>query len=283
MAEPDPNPDPLDPPALTGPTLDHLALASHHIWDNLIRYCHHLGARWLGGLPEDAVAPFDFAHVELAGGTKLEFLQPRSGAGSDFLRRFLDRNGPGPHHLTFKVPDIAVAMAQATAAGYDIVNEQLDSPTWKEAFLHPKQSHGIVIQLAQPGGESGWDEPRPLPPGLQQGPPTLTELVHLVADLDAATKLFSGALGMTIVQRGTDNRGDFTLLGHGPWNLRLVDPVLDRHQQWLADRPGRLLHLSMAVDDVATVPDLAPADGVAWELRPEVNQGTRLLLTSRHS
>lgn len=158
---------------ISAPTLDHLALASADAWDNVIRYCYHLGARWLGG-PDDEIVfeepggeavdtsgnpPFFFSQVELAGGTKLEFLQPIPGPGSEFLRRFINRNGPGPHHVTFKVPDIRAAIADVNASGYDVVNESFDNPDWQEAFLHPKQSHGIVVQLAQPGGETLVDDP----------------------------------------------------------------------------------------------------------------------------
>lgn len=268
----------------TGPILDHVALASYRAWDNVIRYCYHLGARWLGGPPDGEPTAFSFSHARMAGGTKLEFLQPLPGAGSDFLRRFLHRSGPGPHHLTFKVPDIRAAIAEANAAGYDTVNEQLDSPTWKEAFLHPKQSHGIVIQLAQPGSDADWDDPLPLPPSLQRSLPTLTSVKHLVADLDAATKLFSGSLGMTVADQGTGHEGDFTLLQQGPWNLQLIKPALDAYRGWLGDRPGRILQLQMEVDEVALVPDLRSAGSVdqpAWELPPDVNQGTRVLLRNR--
>ena len=269
---------------LNGPTLDHVALASYRAWDNVVRFCYHLGARWLGGPPDGEPTPFYFSQVRMAGGTKLEFLQPIPGEGSDFLRRFLHRSGPGPHHLTFKVPDIRAAMAEANAGGYDIVNEQLDSPTWKEAFLHPKQSHGIVIQLAQPGGDADWDDPLPLPPSLQADLPALTCVKHLVADLDAATKLFSGPLGMTVADEGTDQEGDFTVLRQGPWNLRLIKPALDPYRQWLAERPGRVLQLQMEVDEIAVIPDLRAVgfDGnPAWELPPDVNQGTRVLLSRR--
>lgn len=269
---------------LSAPTLDHLALASYRAWDNVWRYCYHLGARWLGGPTEGEPTPFYFSQVRMAEGTKLEFLQPLPNEGSDFIRRFLHRSGPGPHHLTFKVPDIRAAMAEANAAGYSVVNEQLESPTWKEAFLHPKQSHGIVIQLAQPGGDVNWEDPTPLPPSLQPNLPTLTGIKHLVADLNAATKLFSGPLAMAVVDKGTNHEGDFTHLQQGAWNLRLINPSPAPYRQWLADRPGRLLQISMEIDEVALVPDLrlvGSSDKRVWELPPDVNQGTRVLLTER--
>lgn len=276
------------------PTLDHLALASVQAWDNVIRYCYHLGARWIGGLdpddpsdqetsgskPSDNVGEFYFAQAEMANGTKLEFLEPIPGPGSEFLRRFLHRNGPGPHHLTFKVPDIRAAIAEVNAAGYDVVNGRFDNPNWQEAFLHPKQSHGIVIQLAQPGGDAPWQIPPPLPPSLQNGPASITALHHLVADLDAATKLFSGPLAMTIVDQGSSKAGEFTELAHGPWAVRLVKPGPESHRQWLADRPGRLFQVEMAVDHPSVVPDVRTVER-GWEIPPALNQGTRVLLTKR--
>jgi len=228
----------------------------------------------------DANPPFYFSQVELDGGAKLEFLQPVPGPGSDFLRRFLDRNGPGPHHLTFKVPDIHAAIADANAAGYDVVNQSFDNPEWQEAFLHPKQSHGIVIQLAQPGGDTPWTTPPPLPPSLQMNRPSITMLRHLVADLDSATKLFSGPLGMAISDQGSNDDGDYTDLAQGPWNIRLLNPKVEVYRQWMAGRPGRLLRVDMEVDDPAVVPDLRATER-GLELPPELNQGTRVALYAR--
>ena len=279
---------------ISAPTLDHLALASADAWDSVIRYCYHLGARWLGG-PDDEIVfeepggeavdtsgnpPFFFSQVELAGGTKLEFLQPIPGPGSEFLRRFINRNGPGPHHLTFKVPDVRAAIADVNASGYDVVNESFDNPDWQEAFLHPKQSHGIVVQLAQPGGETPWTTPPPLPPSLQRHRPTIGVIKHLVADLDAATKLFAGPLAMTVTDQGTETDGDYSHLVQGPWNLRLIKPTSESARQWLADRPGRLLQVEIEVDDPAVVPDVRRTDR-GLELAPEFNLGTRVVLKSR--
>lgn len=83
---------------------------------------------------------------------KIELLQP-DGAPGGFLHRFLQSRGPGVHHVTLKVSDIDAAMGRASSAGYEIVGYNDDLPGWKEAFLHPKQAQGIVIQLAQSSPE----------------------------------------------------------------------------------------------------------------------------------
>ena len=54
---------------------------------------------------------FYSAQVRFANGMKVEGLEPRRVEENDFLARFLAASGPGPHHLTFKVPDIRAALA----------------------------------------------------------------------------------------------------------------------------------------------------------------------------
>jgi methylmalonyl-CoA/ethylmalonyl-CoA epimerase len=79
------------------------------------------------------------------------------------VHRFLASRGPGIHHVTFKVPKIEDAIARVEAADYDVVGVSLETPAWKEAFLHPKQAQGVVVQLAESNPElqpAEWDESR---------------------------------------------------------------------------------------------------------------------------
>lgn len=267
---------------VTAPVLDHLALASRRAWDNLERYGRQLGGRWLGGpIPEEGEEQaFYFCQVGFANGTKLEFLEPNGTPGSDFLTRFLHRNGPGPHHLTFKVTDIEATMADAESAGYQVVNADLSKPNWKEAFLHPKQSHGIVIQLAQQGDGEGWPDPAPLPPSEQGDGTTVDRVTHLVADLDAAVELFGGVLGMEKASVDTDGPlGPQVEMVSGPWVLRLVAPTAPGPRQWLGDRSGRVLQLEMTVADPSVIDDVR-REGSFWYLGPEHNLGARILITT---
>ena len=125
--------------------LDHIALAADTAWDNFDRYRGDLGGVWFGGME---VPGFYWGQVQFANGMIVEMLQPANVHLDDFLRRFLDRSGDGPHHLTFKVPDIVAAMERASAAGFPPVRSDLSQDFWKEAFLHPKQCHGIVVAAA---------------------------------------------------------------------------------------------------------------------------------------
>lgn len=259
--------------------MDHVALASRHSWEQVTRYCHELGGRWLSGPTIDDETGFYFCQVGFEGGTKLELLEPIPGTGSDFLRRFLDRNGPGPHHFTFKVADFDAAVNACAAAGYDLVGVDRSDPDWSEAFLHPKQSHGIVIQLAYESGKrgDGWANDEELPPTLRPTP-SLDLVEHLVADLEAAVKLFAGPLTMEELERGSDPDGEYALLGSGPWRLRLTQPANPTWRHWMGARPGRLLRLRLAVEEPGTISGSEPADDGGYEVTPERNLGTRLLL-----
>lgn len=270
------------PNEVGGIRMDHVALASRHAWDQLTRYQNQLGGRWLGGPELDDSEGFYFCQVEFAGGTKIEILEPIPGRGSDFLRRFLDRNGPGPHHFTFKVDDFDPAVEACMAAGYDVVGIDRSEPDWHEAFLHPKQSHGIVIQLAYQG-DAGWPEAQQLPPSLRATTPTLSLVEHLVADLESAVKLFAGPLAMEEIERGVDADGAYAILGSGPWRLKLIQPVNSTWQHWMGARPGRLLQLSFVLDDPGTIPGAEPRVDGGYELAPDYNLGTRLVLRAPDS
>ncbi len=84
-------------------------------------------------------------------GSKIELMEPL--AGSTFFDSFfeLTRGRGGVHHLNFHVPDIHAAVEALRERGYSLFGLNLDDPRWRDVFLHPKEAHGVLIQLAQPG------------------------------------------------------------------------------------------------------------------------------------
>jgi hypothetical protein len=263
--------------------LDHVALAAERHADLWPRLVGDLGARWAG----DGETPgFRFAQVCFDGDLRVEVLEPYRVEENDFLRRFLDRSGPGPHHLTFKVPDIRAALDDLDRAGWTAINVDLSDPGWQEVFLHPKAAHGIVVQLAQADEELEPGTPPPELPLPRRGrPAALRRIVHAVADLDRAAHLFRDLLGGAPSTAGRIELGDhlaLELTWPGPWRLRLVQPTAEGPlATWLGDRPGRLHHLEMAVDDPAGVPQARPSGDGTYEVTPEDAHGTRLVVTHR--
>jgi len=124
-------------------TFDHVAVAVHRIAD-----AAPLFQGLLGGVPGEAGEGrgFLFQQLTFPGGT-VELLEPK-GADS-FLHRFLAARGEGLHHITFKVRDLPRWAARLRDAGYRVVKEDYTNPAWREIFVHPKNGHGVLIQLAE--------------------------------------------------------------------------------------------------------------------------------------
>src|SRR5438067_5087567 len=208
--------------------LDHVALACEHQRDAWPRYRGDLAGIWLGDGGD--LDGFISSQTAFANGMRLELLEPHRVETNDFLRRFLDRNGPGPHHLTYKVTDIVSALAETEAAGYQPVNVHLEREDWKEAFLHPKDAPGIVVQLAQAAYRAREPQPSstddPVPRVV--APATLVRVVHAVASLHEGLRLFAGLLAGEEVGRGADEAATWgDLAGTGPGRLRIRPPSDD--------------------------------------------------------
>jgi hypothetical protein len=129
--------------------LDHFAVGVHSIDDALERAARGAGGREVARFTEKS---WRGAQAQFAGGIRLEALEPIPDPEDDFLPRFLSHNGEGPHHFTFKVPDIAARIERLRSLGIEPIKIDLSDPNWQECFLHPRLGLGAVIQLAQPGG-----------------------------------------------------------------------------------------------------------------------------------
>jgi methylmalonyl-CoA/ethylmalonyl-CoA epimerase len=169
--------------------LDHLALGTPALSAGWELFADVLGGAWAYGGDSPG---YWWGQLRFASGPKIELLTPTGGPDAAFLDRFLAARGAGPHHFNFLVSDIETALARIKAAGIDPVGVNLANPGWKEAFLHPRAAHGIVIQVAQQDGSPASAPPRELP---EPGPPTRLDLIeHRVSDLDGAVRLFRDVL-----------------------------------------------------------------------------------------
>jgi len=146
---------------VSGILFDHIAIATRRIADAPPYLVGVLGGVPYFGMSADV---FRFGQWEFDGGGRIEVLEPRGDDG--FLHRFLATRGPGVHHVTFKVPDLAETRARAKALGYGVVGYNASVPRWKEAFLHPKEALGIVVQIVEAPDEpprGHWRKPPPMP------------------------------------------------------------------------------------------------------------------------
>jgi hypothetical protein len=285
--------------AIRGTVLDHVAHAVPRWQDVWSRYATDLGAEWSSGGPGPGFAP---AQLRFGNDARLEVLMPNAIETNDFLARFLAHSGPGPHHLTFKVPDLSSALDQVRRCGFEPIGIGVRDPEWLEAFIHPRQATGVVVQVAE--APVPWSSPPPddYPKerrtdsgGGPVSPARLRWVTHAVSDLRAATLLFVELLGGDVVNEGSDPGLQWMELAWaGPLHIRLVSPTGSSTRgpisDWLAGRTGRIHHLLAEVEEPDRVTGARPIDprladsGVTpdletmWEVAPADNLGLRLIL-----
>jgi methylmalonyl-CoA epimerase len=123
--------------------LDHIGIAVKSVAEARKFFEGVLGARFLyeHSNPEAGYKIFEFDF----NGLTLELLEPLGN--ESFLHGFLEKHGEGVHHLTLDVPDSKGKIAELKSAGIKVVNEREFAPDSYEAFISPRSSHGVLIQI----------------------------------------------------------------------------------------------------------------------------------------
>lgn len=124
---------------------DHVAIGLHEIDRGAELFRDILGGEPVDGweVPEEG---FRFTQFRYPNRMKIELMEPLGDNG--FLPKFLARRGEGVHHLTFRVKDIESKLEFLRSRDIEPVSIALEG-RWKEAFIHPRQAHGVLIQLME--------------------------------------------------------------------------------------------------------------------------------------
>jgi methylmalonyl-CoA epimerase len=67
------------------------------------------------------------------------------------VAQFLERRGPGVHHLGYQVPDLTAALEKLRGEGYALVDEspRTGAHGRRIAFLHPRALNGVLVELVE--------------------------------------------------------------------------------------------------------------------------------------
>lgn len=127
--------------------IEHIGIAVNNIEEANITYEKLLGA-----------APYKQEEVESegvktsffkTGESKIELL----GATNENspIAKFLKKKGEGIHHIAFAVEDIKKKIEELKTEGFVVLNEspKRGADNKLVAFLHPKSSHGVLVELCQ--------------------------------------------------------------------------------------------------------------------------------------
>jgi methylmalonyl-CoA epimerase len=127
--------------------LDHVGIAVQDLDKALAFYRDALGLHVEG--TEDVATQRVRAHFIAAGGPTLELLE--ATADDSAIARYIDKRGPGIHHITLRVDDIAAALEQLKSRDVRLVDQQPrpGAEGAMVAFIHPSAAHGVLVELKQ--------------------------------------------------------------------------------------------------------------------------------------
>jgi methylmalonyl-CoA epimerase len=127
--------------------LDHVGIAVKDLAAALGFYRDALGLEVVAA--EDVASQRVRAHFLPVGEAKLELLE--ATAPESAIAKYVDKRGPGLHHITLRVDDIHAALAQLEARGVRLIDEQPRPGAEHSlvAFVHPSSAHGVLVELKQ--------------------------------------------------------------------------------------------------------------------------------------
>lgn len=128
--------------------IDHIGIAVNSLAEAIPTYSALLGMNVSSEeeVPSEGVRVAFFGEGE----GRIELLEA-TGPDSP-VARFLERRGPGVHHLCLAVADLEAALEEAEDAGIDVLEPRIREGAGghRVAFLHPKTTSGVLIELSEP-------------------------------------------------------------------------------------------------------------------------------------
>ncbi len=134
----------------------HLAIATENL-EQALHFWHTLL-----GLPLEGVHTVEQEKVRVAflplPGTHIELVEPTEEDTG--VARFLQKRGPGMHHVCLEVDDLEGMLRHLKAQGITLIHEtpQVAPSGRRYAFLHPRSTGGVLVELYQ-APQAGEGEP----------------------------------------------------------------------------------------------------------------------------
>ncbi|MFO7694340.1 MAG: methylmalonyl-CoA epimerase [Vicinamibacterales bacterium] len=128
-------------------TLDHIGIAVGDLSQALAFYRDALG---LDVAPvEEVPSQRVRAHFIPVGEAAIELLEPTSPDSP--IAKFIEKRGPGVHHVTLRVDDIRETLGRLKARGVRLIDEtpREGAEGALVAFVHPASTHGVLVELKQ--------------------------------------------------------------------------------------------------------------------------------------
>lgn len=127
--------------------VDHIGVAVNSIEETKKLYSDILGLLHAGSetVAEQKVTTAFFP----VGDTEIELLESTAPDGP--IAKYIEKKGEGMQHIAFRVDDIEAALEELKAKGVKLIDEKPRKGAGgaKIAFLHPKSTFGVLVELSQ--------------------------------------------------------------------------------------------------------------------------------------
>ncbi|HEV7743739.1 MAG TPA: methylmalonyl-CoA epimerase [Pyrinomonadaceae bacterium] len=127
--------------------VDHIGIATHQLDDALAIWRDALGLEVES--TEEVTEQGVRIAMLAAGETHIELLEPLSETSP--VGKFLEKRGPGIHHLAIRVNDIRASLASLKGKGARLIDEtpRRGAGGCLVAFVHPASANGVLLELVQ--------------------------------------------------------------------------------------------------------------------------------------
>ena len=135
-------------PELDDCVLDHIAIAVEDIEKSVNLYSA-LGLKFNASREVVESQKVKTAFCSIDNHAHIELLEPTSSDST--IQKYMDKNGPGIHHLCFRVPDVTKKQAELSEKGFRFISEK----PFKGAnnclvnFIHPKSMNGVLVEISE--------------------------------------------------------------------------------------------------------------------------------------
>ena len=130
---------------MTDIKLNHLAIVVDDMDAALRFWRESLGLTQSGEIESVLAEAVNIAFLTL-GDARVELVQPTTDDSG--VSKYLEKRGPGMHHLCLELADLDAKLNELSLAGYELINEQpRERDGRRYAFIHPKSTGGVLLEL----------------------------------------------------------------------------------------------------------------------------------------
>lgn len=133
--------------------VDHIGIAVKNLDEMCAWYQANLGLEQSKAYETIAEQKVKVAFLPVSEESELELLESTEADGP--VAKFIEKNGEGIQHIAVRVDDIDAALAELKEKGVRLIDQtpRYGAGGARIAFVHPKATHGILLELCERGGK----------------------------------------------------------------------------------------------------------------------------------